>query len=73
MYLKVTQLYLYIRLAKKFFPVFIRAYGKIEWTFWPTQYMCILFQILTIIGYYKILNIVSCTLQQVLGVYLFYI
>ena len=73
MYRKVTQLYLYIGLAKKFIRFVIRSYGKIEWTFWPTQYMCILFQILTIIGNYKILNIVSCTLQQVLGVYLFYI
>ena len=36
-------------------------------------YIYILFQIFTIIGYYKILNIVPCAMQKVLVVYLFYI
>ena len=36
-------------------------------------YMYIHFHILSLIGYYKIFDIVSCAIQQVLTVYLFYI
>ena len=38
-----------------------------------SRYIYILFQIFSIIDYYKILNTVPCTIQQILFVYLFYI